>query len=726
MRIFLAIIVILAGGVFGKVITNEHLGNKALEMFARTDPGVQGDDIEHEKLIISAVFTLIESTYLSDIDLDDNYSHKVFDTYLKRLDESKRFFTQADVDTLDMYRDQIDDAIRDPNLEFFERSLEIMNRETEKVKNLYPEILAKPFDFSKQDSIELDGDKLQFPADDAAMEARWRAYLKYETLTRLADKLEEQEKPDTAQTEKKSYDQLEADAREDVHKLMDDWFKRLSEVRRSDRFELYINSATNVFDPHTEYFNPKEKEDFNINMSGRLEGIGARLSRTGDYTKVVSVVPGGPAWRQGELAVDDVIYSVAQEGEAPVDIQGMHIDDVVSMIRGKKGTVVILVVKSAEGISKTIRIVRDEVILDEGFARSAILEYPGKVSKVGYIDLPKFYADFENPDGRSCAVDVANELEKLKKQNVEGIILDLRDNSGGSLNDVVQMSGLFIKDGPIVQVEGRRGTPYVYRDKDPEVRYSGPLVVMVNGYSASASEILAAALQDYGRAIIVGGKSTFGKGSVQRFYNLNRDLRGLPTDDPLGDLKLTVQKFYRINGGSTQLKGVTPDIEIPDRFKYIETGEKELDFPLPWTEINPIAYSQDVADLSNLDVIKQKSENRVAQSPEFALVDENAQRIKQLRDQSVFPMQLDAFRKMLDAQEADAKKYKNIFPERKNLTVYNPPEDLDYIQMDSSRIGRNEAWIKGIRKDGYIDETLSIIHDMIHTGVAVGEAKKED
>ena len=709
MRILFAIIVVLVGGLFGKAVT--HV--------------TPTDDKEKEKLIIRAVFSLIENRHFTDAEIDDAFSRKVFDTYLDRLDGGKRFLTIGDRDLLDDYQEKIDDAINTPDVEFFELSNDIIHKAIGKVKILYPVILDHPFDFSIDEDIELDGEKIEFAKDDQELGERWRSYLKYETLTRLAEKLDEQDKAIDPEGGKKGVMELESEAREDVHEMMDDWFKRLGEIRRSDRFEIYLNSATNVYDPHTDYFNPKEKEDFNINMSGRLEGIGARLSRAGDFSKVVSIVPGGPAWRQGELQVDDIIHKVTQEGSEPVDIQGMHLDDVVSMIRGKKGTIVVLDVKSADGTAKTIQITRDEVMLDEGLARSAIIEFPGRVDKVGYVDLPRFYADFENPDGRSCAEDVALELEKLKKQNVEGIILDLRDNSGGSLNDVVQMSGLFIKDGPIVQVKGRNSPPHIYPDKDREVRYTGPLVVLVNAYSASASEILAAALQDYGRAIIVGSASTFGKGTVQRFYSLDRELQGISTEGTLGDLKLTVQKFYRINGGSTQLKGVIPDIILPDRFAYVETGEKELEYPMAWSEIPAVEYTQDIVDLSPKGQIKKNSERRIAQSVAFRLVDENAHRVKELRDQSVFPLHLEKFRGMMKAQEEEASKYKNTFTNIEGMKVYNHPEDLTYIQVDSSRIGRNEDWLKNIRKDGYIDETLWIVRDMIDAGVALYEPKKD-
>ena len=700
---------VMGGAIFGAYQPNTYGG---------------GDDKEREKKIIEYTLRLIEARHFNPKAMDDAFSRMAFKTYIDRLDGAKRFLTIEQYDLLDDYEEQIDDALRRPNLEFFDLSYELIQNAQEKVRTMYPDILSRPFDFTIEEDIELDGENLEFAKDDAELRERWEHYLKYETLTRLADKLDEQEKEEDPEGGKKSLTELEQEARTDVAEMMDDWFKRFDEARRSDHFELYLNSITNTFDPHTDYFNPKRKDDFDITMSGRLEGIGARLQRDGSYTKVVSIVPGGPAWKQGDLEVEDVIYAVKQDGEEPVDINGMHIDDVVSMIRGDKETFVTLTVKKVSGEMMDIRIQRDEVILDEGLVRSVILKSPGKVDKVGYIQLPRFYADFENPDGRSCAEDVSLELEKLKDKNVDGIILDLRNNSGGSLNDVVEMSGLFIKSGPIVQVKSRDDEPYVFRDKDPEVRYSGPLIIMVNKYSASASEIIAAALQDYGRAVIVGSTSTFGKGTVQRFYDLDRISRADSEFEPLGDVKLTMQKFYRIDGGSTQLKGVTPDIILPDRYQYVDIGEKKLDYPMSWTKIAPVTYSQDVSDLSQLNSIVKKSGTRVSESPVFAKVEENAKRIERNRDHSVYSLQLDSYRSNEKARREEAKEFKNMFPKIENLMVENLPEDLESINLDSTRIGRNEEWIKGIRKDAYIDECISIMQDMIYAGVALVDPKR--
>ncbi len=670
---------------------------------------------DKEKVILQAVLAMMNRYHYTNPPIDDEFSHRLYDTYLDRLDGMKRFLIMEDLDLLDDYQDSLDDQLLNDDLKFFELSYKIINQSIEKPRKWYPEILSQPFDFTAPDSMETDGKKRTYAKDDEQLKSYWKDYLKYETLTRLADKLKDQE----AMTEepeggKKSLTELEAEAREDVREVFDEWYERMDKVRRSDRFEMYVNSVTSVYDPHSGYFNPKEKEDFNINMSGRLEGIGARLQMDGDFTKVVSIVVGGPAWKQKELEVDDKIFKVQQETETePVDVTGWLVDEVVTLIRGPKGTKVTLTVRKADGSVREITILRDEVILDAGFAKSATLELEGEVGKVGYIKLPKFYADFENPKGRSCAEDVKTELKKLMDEDVKGVILDLRNNSGGSLSDVVQMSGLFIEEGPIVQVKSRGAEPYVLRDKDSKVVYSGPLIVMVNTQSASASEILAAAMQDYGRAVIVGSHSTFGKGTVQRFFNLDKSVTGANEFKPLGDIKITLQKFYRVNGGSTQLKGVNPDITLPDTYQFIETGENEMDNPMPWTEIEAKQYNQDIVDLKNMDMLKVKSAARVENSPLFEKVLAHAQRVKEIRDQTIVPLQLDEYRALDIARETESKAFKQAFGTIEELMAENLEIDLEDIQADSSKISRNDAWLEKMGKDIYLEETLLIMKDLM-------------
>ncbi len=677
----------------------------------------QPENEDKEKLILQAVMQLLTNYHFKAMPLDDTFSHKLYDTYLDRLDGMKRFLTMEDLDLMDDFRDSLDNSLEVPNmnLRFFDLSIDRIDKAISKTRLYYPEILSHPFNFTIKDSIETDGTKRHFAKNDAELKELWRTYLKFETLSRLSDKMRDQdaltEEPEGG---RKSEAELEEAARADVKKDFDSWFERLDKVRREDRYELYINCITNVFDPHSDYLNPKEKEDFDINMSGRLEGIGARLQMDGDYTKVVAIIPGGPAWKEKELEVDDKIFKVQQENQAqPVDVTGWVVDEVVGLIRGPKGTKVTLTVRKADSSVREITIIRDEVMLDEGFAKSAIIGLDGEVGDIGYITLPKFYADFENPDGRSCAQDVAIEIEKLKKANVKGIVLDLRNNSGGSLNDVVQMSGLFIKDGPIVQVVGRNNVPTILKDKDDDVLYTGPLVVMVNTQSASASEILAAALQDYRRAIIVGGKSTFGKGTVQRFFDLDKVVQGEDALKPLGDVKLTLQKFYRINGGSTQLKGVIPDINLPDNQEYIDSGEKELDYPMEWTEIPPIPYSQDIVDLSNIDDLKRKSEARVAANPVFTKIEANAQRIKEITSETEVPLELDDYRALEMLRDEESKAFKKIFTPIDGLKSHNLAMDMPTIEADSSRIGRNQAFLELLGKDVYIEETLHIMKDLM-------------
>ncbi len=673
------------------------------------------NDGDKEKVILQAVLAMMQRYHFTNPPIDDAFSHRLYDTYLNRLDGMKRFLILGDLDLLDDYQDSLDDQLLNNDLKFFELSFEMINHSIEKPRLWYPDILSQPFDFTAPDSMETDGKKRSYAKDDAQLKEFWKSYLKFETLTRLSDKIKDQEAlAEEPEGGKKSIAELEAESREEVKEVFDEWYGRMDKVRRSDRFEMYVNSVTSTYDPHSDYYNPKEKEDFNINMSGRLEGIGARLQMDGDFTKVVAVIVGGPAWKQKELEVDDRIFKVQQETETePVDVTGWLVDEVVTLIRGPKGTKVTLTVKKTDGLVREITILRDEVILDAGFAKSVILDLEDEVGNIGYIKLPKFYADFENPNGRSCAQDVKTEVKKLMDANVKGIILDLRDNSGGSLSDVVQMSGLFIENGPIVQVKSREATPYVLRDKDEKVMYSGPLIIMVNTQSASASEILAAAMQDYGRAVIVGSQSTFGKGTVQRFFDLDKSVTGASEFKPLGDIKITLQKFYRINGGSTQLKGVTPDINLPDTYQFIDSGEKEMDNPMPWTEIKPVAYHQDIVDLKNMDILKSRSAERVMASPLFEKVLSNAKRVKAVREQSIIPLQLDEYRALDMAREEESKQFKSSFINIEELKSENLAIDLEEIQSDSSKISRNDNWLEKMGKDIYIEETLLIMKDLM-------------
>ena len=696
---------------------------------------------EKENILLQTLMGGISQLHYSPEEIDDKFSKEVFDLYMERLDGGRRWFTQSEVNMLKAYELSLDEAVTNPNYEFFEKSVELKKAGLERAQTIYREVLATPFDFTITEDIELDGEKKAFAKNEAELTEYWRKSMKYDVMTRLSDQLEKQEKareageikkedkdgePKTAEAiakEQKDRDellaktkeQLEIEAREKTLERYNDWFERLNQERRTDYMSTYLNAITNVFDPHTSYYLPKDKENFDINMSGTLEGIGARLQQGDEYTKVVSIIPGGPAWKGKELEVEDLITKVTQGGdstEEPLDVTGLRLDDVVAKIRGKKGTEVILTVKRVDGSMKEISIVRDVVILDEGYAKSATLDYTDVVDNIGYIKLPRFYADFNRRGGRSCAVDVAKEIEKLNAKNVNGIILDLRNNGGGSLRDVVTMSGLFIEEGPIVQVKKRDRKAEVLSDDDASVLYDGPLIVMVNEFSASASEILAAALQDYGRAVIVGSKNTFGKGTVQRFFDLDSAIRGNDDVKPLGEVKLTIQKFYRINGGSTQLKGVTPDIILPDNFTYIPTGEQDNEYAMEWTEIPAVDYSQNVYKVNNMANLKSMSAKRVANNDVFKKVDENAMRLKTQRDDTNSTLSIGDYRKEVETLEKQAEKYKDMFQPIDALQVNNLEVDIEEINVDDAKKARNDDWLESIQKDVYIQEVLNIMKDM--------------
>lgn len=657
--------------------------------------------------------------------VDDDFSLRVYDFYLENLDGSKRFFTKADLAALEVYKTSIDDQINNRTFNFYDDATDRYRKAVDKAADWYVKILEQPFDFSVSEHIETNTDKLAWAADDTELYDRWRAQLKYEVLYRIYDQLQEplvidpeaeptpsDKRPETQP--EKSFEELESEARQEMLERYEEWFKRVKSTKSSEYFSTYLSSIAGIYDPHTQFFEPVDKANFDISMSNKLEGIGARLQTEKDETKVVSIIPGGPAWKQKELEVNDVILKVAQGSDEPVVVAGMNINEVVSMVRGKKGTEVRLTVRKVDGTVKVIAILREEVILDEGLAKSLIIRTPSQQDRVGYIRLPRFYADFESKDGSSCAVDMAREIEKLKNENVQGIIIDLRSNGGGSLRDVVTMTGYFIESGPIVQVQARGGKASLHEDRDPSVLYDGPLIILVNEFSASASEIMAAALQDYQRAVIVGSNATYGKGTVQRFLDLDNAISGNNLHKPLGEVKLTIQNFYRINGGSTQLKGVIPDIVLPDNYSLLDIGEKEYDYALPFSEINPVVYDQKVYRTDKIlpDVVKM-SQNRVEQSPYFRLVRQNAERFKRQRDQSVVPLQIDQYKQMVESRKSEAEKYKDIYPANASLSVTNPAQDLVYIKADSSRIARNDDFIQGVRKDLHLAETLEILSDMI-------------
>ncbi len=675
---------------------------------------IPANNAEKEAILIKSIIANLDRFHFQPQKVDDNFSEKVYDLYLDRVDGNRRWLTQEDIDRLGKFEMKLDDEADAGTYEFFDMSLNLVESGLNKTEKYFKEILAKPFDFSIDETIDLSDDNKPFAKDDAELKENWRKYLKRETLTRLVDDLELQEEGKDEELKGKSFAELEKKAREEVLDVFEKWYTRMRKLKRADRLSNYLNAVANVYDPHTGYFKPRDKENFDIRMSKTLEGIGAQLRAEEEYTRVVSIIVGGPAWKGKQLEADDLIMAVAQGDEEPVDVNGMVIDDVVDMIRGKKGTEVRLTVKKKDGAKEVIAIERDVVIMEEGYAKSTLLSSPDNKEKMGYINLPSFYADFGRNGGHSCAEDVAKELKKLMKHDVEGMILDLRNNGGGSLEEVVDMAGLFIEKGPIVQVKSRIGRSGVHEDEDGKVLYDGPLVVMVNEYSASASEILAAALQDYGRAVIVGSTSTFGKGTVQRFLDLDRAVMGYSDVKPLGSIKLTIQKYYRVNGGSVQLNGVKSDIVFPDLYSYFDSGEKDYDHALDYTEIAPVQYGQNVYSVTEkLDELRTASEKRTGNHASFQQIETHAKWLKTQRDIDIYPLNLEKYTQMEKDQKEVSDAFEKVLDKKvEGMVVKNLPEDMDAMTKDEGVEARNKDWIEGLEKDIYLNEVLSILRDM--------------
>ncbi|MES2592752.1 MAG: carboxy terminal-processing peptidase [Bacteroidota bacterium] len=667
---------------------------------------------EKEEAIDQIIIQSLNSSHYAPKNVNNEFSKEVFNLYIQHLDYSKKFLTQSDLNNLKKFEYSIDEDINNGQFVFFDKSFELINQRVDEAQAYYKEILEKPFNFTKEETLELDAEKLSYSKNKDDLKEAWRKYLKYQTLAKVVDMMDSQEKAkEKSDTVKiKNSVELEVEARKKVLKSNDDWFKRLKKLDRNDRIAIYFNAITGIYDPHTEFFPPKEKANFDIGMSGQLEGIGAQLQEKDGAIKVSSIVPGSASYRQGQLKAGDVIIKVAQGEAEPVDVTDMRLDDAVQLIRGKKGTEVRLTVKKPDASTTVIPITRDIVVIEETYAQSAILK--GK-KNIGYIKLPSFYADFNGNNGRSCAKDVKKELAKLKEEKVDGIILDLRYNGGGSLPDVVNMAGLFIDKGPIVQVKSKTGIPQVMDDHDPAIVYDGPLTIMVNSNSASASEIMAAAIQDYKRGVIVGtSPSTFGKGTVQRFFNLDEYLpEKYANIKPLGQVKITTQKFYRVNGGATQLKGVIPDIILPDPYYLLDQGEKEQDYPMTWDEIIPAAYTPLKLNYS-IDKLKANSEARLKSNPGFTLLEDAAKRLKKQKDSTIVSLNFDKYLAEQKRYKAESKKMEELEKEIPGMYVSAIKMDSIAIVGDTSKISKVKDWHKNIRKDIYLSETIAIMNDM--------------
>ncbi|WP_291274071.1 carboxy terminal-processing peptidase [Flavobacterium sp.] len=665
-------------------------------------------DDDKDKVLLELLSFVLEKGHYAPIEINDDFSKKAYAAYIASIDPTKRYFTQQDINEFSKYELRIDDIVKDKDLTFFDLTYNRLMKRMAESKTIYTNLLAKPMDFNADETLNVDYEKLPYAANEVELQNRWKKILKLTLLSTITDKekLEEEKKSKEANYQVVPFSKLEEEARKSTKNNLDNNYSFIAELTREDWFSMFLNAIVTQYDPHTFYFSPEDKDKFDVSMSGKFEGIGARLSKKNDAVEIVELISGGPAWRGKQLEAGDVILKVAQGNDEPVDISGMRLDDVIKKIKGPKGTIVKLTVKKVDGTIKVITITRDEVETEETFAKSSVVEKNGK--KFGIIYLPKFYISFENKQKRDAYKDVAQEIERLKEAKVEGIIVDLRDNGGGSLETVVKMVGLFIEKGPVVQVKAAGRKPEVLPDPDPQVQWTGPLVVMVNNYSASASEIFAAAIQDYKRGIIIGSKQTYGKGTVQNVFELNQFLRTNKFGD-LGALKATTQKFYRINGGSTQLEGVKSDIVVPDRFAFIETGERDEKNAMAWDKIEPAPYAPVT---TGFDLQIAKSRNRIASNTQFKLIEENAKWINDRKEDNIVHLRYSDYKQEMADLDKQTTKFKAI-QEYKNGLVFNSlPYEQELFKTDDLLKLKRERWHDDMQKDIYVEESLNVLNDL--------------
>jgi carboxyl-terminal processing protease len=700
-------------------------------------PKSNANDPEKDKLLLELLTYVLEKGHYSPKTFDDNLSKGIFKDYIEALDPSKRYFLQSDYDEFAKYELKIDDQLLDRELTFFDLTYNRLLQRMNESKPIYQDLLDKPFDFAVAEEIDTDYEKMPYAKNKSELKERWRKQLKLNVLSNLSDKLKMQEdvKNGVALDEKKkkadksldnildkSYAELEKEARESSLKSLNEYFGFIKDLERKDWFSVYINAITSRFDPHTTYFAPEEKERFDVSMSGKLEGIGARLQKKNDYTEITELITGGPAWRGKELEAGDIVLKVAQGENDPIEVVGMRLDDVVKKIKGPKGTEVRLTVKKTDGSIKIISIIRDEVEIEETYAKSCVIDRNGV--KYGIIYLPKFYIDFENKDSRDAGKDIAIEIERLKAEGIQGLIMDVRDNGGGSLKTVVDIAGLFIEQGPIVQIQSAAGKKEVLADRDPRVQWDGPLVIMQNSFSASASEILAAAMQDYKRAVIIGSKQSYGKGTVQNVIDLNQFMRGSDLGD-LGALKTTTQKFYRINGGSTQMEGVTSDVVMPDQYSYLKMGERDIENAMPWDKIDAANYQ--VWNKSNgFNAAIANSKMRIENNPQFKLIDEYAKWSDSRRNENVYSLQLQKFREEQKKLEETNKKYKSLkdYTNQLPFTTLNYEQELLKSNLELKE--KREDWFKTLSNDIYMEEAIHVLDDLqSNSGLKKGLTNKD-
>ncbi len=702
-----------------------------------TNKSFENDD--KDKLLLDLITYVLEKGHYQPKEIDDDFSVNLFEDFIDGLDPTKRYFLESDIKDFEKYKFQIDDQIKNTDISFFNLVYSRLLVRMKDAQEIYKEVLSKPFDYSDNEVIDIDYDNQSFVSSKKELKERWRKQLKYATLGNYDSKITRSYKESISSKKLQNGDvvedfnddieegskkplspkEAEIEAREDTGKTLDEFFSFVEELDRKDWFVQYINTIVEEFDPHTFYFAPEEKEKFDTRMSGKFEGIGARLQKRTEGIKIVEIISGGPVWRDKQIEVGDEILKVGQhDGKPPVSIVGMRLDDAIKLIKGAKGTIVDLTMRKVDGSIEVISITRDVVELEETFAKSANVIKDDQ--KFGIINLPQFYVSFDDYEGeRNAASDVAKEVERLKEEGVEGLILDLRDNGGGSLKTVVEMAGLFIKEGPIVQVRSSNNEKEVHDDTDERIQWDGPLVILVNELSASASEIMAAAMQDYKRAVVIGSKQTFGKGTVQNVIPLDRIVRSNDQGD-LGAIKLTTQKFYRINGGSTQLEGVKSDVVVPDKYSYIDLGERDQHNPLAWDKISPADYK--VWDGAiDYETTIANSTKRMANNPQIKLIEENAKWLKEQQNETKVSLNYNDYKVDEAKSEEKSKYFKKLNSYDSKLTFESLKYEESLFTKDSILREKRNRWHQDLAKDVYVEEAINVLEDLKGNSIKSGK-----
>jgi len=670
------------------------------------------DTSDKDSLVIQLITYVLDQAHYLDKEINDDFSEKVFNTFIENLDPYKRYFYSTDIEDFSKYKYSIDDSFKNPDLEFFELVYNRYNKRFTESKLIYSEILSNPFNFDLDELCECDFEKLDYVDNKNDLYERWRKLLKIYVIDNYHDEIKDDlRKLDEDSTfTSRSVKEIEKSVRGDLFDTMNDSYRFMQEeLQRQDWLSVYINSFVSQYDPNTSYLDPESRERFDVDMSGNYAGIGARLQKKIDKVEITEVISGGPAWRENILEKGDIILKVRQENEdEATGILGMRLSEAVKLIKGEKGTKVYLTIKKVDGSVSEISVKRDIVLLEETYIKSSIVEKNS--NSFGIINIPKFYIDFDNQSNRDAAKDLRTEINRLKEEGVQGLIIDLRNNGGGALKTVVDMAGMFIKTGPVVQVKYFDKEKQILSDRDRSILWSGPLVILVNEGSASASEILAAAMQDYKRAIIIGGNQTWGKGTVQNVFPLNRMVKG-NTNGDLGALRYTTQKYYRINGGSVQLEGVKSDINVPYRYKYLDFGEKDSENPLQWDEIEKADYSLWQSNF-DFDQAIEKSKIRMQENDYLKLVDENAKWIKSIRDDKELNLNYNKFKEEIEKNSIQTEKFKAITEYSSDYNFNSLPYEINLIAADSILGLKRKRWHTTLSKDIYIEEALNVLSDL--------------